>query len=140
MSEWKTTILPQHIPAPTSFAKPKRFTPAIDGRRYVLEQKEFLASGDGQYEILHKIAANVVELEDMVAVEAALNWAKAQDCNELLVLDENDVRRAMMREVPNRLYFDDESVYRCGSCGVHVHAGDNYCACCGQKLREVEHE
>lgn len=86
------------------------------------------------HRITEAIAAHVCNLENAVTVDAMLKWAKEQELTELILLGEESVRHALMREVPN-LRDCGDGVYRCGFCESRVLAGDSYCRCCGQRVR-----
>lgn len=130
------------LPESAKRLPPKRFfsPPGIICHTYNVSQPQVQLEKDSVYRISEMVSAHVIDMKDKAIIEAIIDWAKENKVTELTLLDKTSVRSMLNREVPKRLYFEDESVYRCGSCGIHVHAGDNYCACCGQKLREVDHE
>lgn len=108
--------------------------PAVLCNSYSISPPGMKLEEDNIYRITERVSAHILDLKDAAVLDEILRWAKEQEVTELVALDRESVRHALMREVPNRQAGQD-GVYRCGSCGVHVHAGDNYCHYCGQKVR-----
>lgn len=108
--------------------------PAVLCNTYRTSPSSMEFEKDNIYRITERVSAHILDLKDAAVLDEILRWAKEQEVGELVALDRDSVKHALMREVPNRMCVG-EGVYRCGFCGVHVHSGDNYCHYCGQKLR-----
>lgn len=129
MSEWWAKADMQSARAQRQgLAKSGRFKPMLYAFR--ITQQEIESSLKG---INERIAAQVADAKDEVLVNAIKEWAKDTGVTELMIVDEDAVRNALMREIPKRV--DADGACRCGACGELVHAGDYYCTYCGQKLR-----
>lgn len=134
MSEWwKKADMQSARTQRQGLEKSRRFKPWIYGFRIPQQEIEFSMKG-----INERIAAQIADAKDEVLVNAIKEWAKDTGVTELMIVDEDAVRHALMREIPKRV--DADGACRCGACGEFVHAGDYYCCYCGQKLREVANE